>query len=110
MPGDRIKFLVLTSVDVATIAGVNTPINPLGCEGACNFIRINNVSDKAIIISYDGVEDNDFLFPDSVLEVRAQQNFQPTNNRCLFHKGQIVYIRCSAGGTGHVYLTGYYQD
>jgi len=109
MAGDKIKALKLTSMDAATFNGTYLPLNPLGCEGACNFIRINNLTNKAIFISYNGVDDNDFLLPDSALEVRAQQNSQPTNNKCLFPKDMIVYIKSAVAGAGDVYLSGYYQ-
>jgi hypothetical protein len=109
MVKDTISALKLTSLGAAVFNGTYIPINTLGCEGACNFIRINNLTDKTIFISYNGIDDNDIILPNSALEVRSQQNSQPTNYKCLFKKHMIVYVKSAVAGAGNVYLSGYYQ-
>ena len=111
MPSDKIKALTLTSLSAAGFDGLFQPINPLGCEGACSIIRINNATNKSIFISYDAINTHEFMTPGQVIEIEAQQESQPSNKKCLFQKGMIVYAFAPAvAGTGSVYLSGYYQN
>lgn len=109
MPTNTIKALVLTSIASSTLSSSYQPINPNGAEGACLMLRVNNTSNEDIILSYDGVNENEYVLAATLLEVPAQLNSQPNNHVCLFPKGQIVYIKGTAG-TGTIYLTGYYQN
>ena len=109
MPRNTISALALTHIASSTVTGSYKPINPNGMEGACFFIRINNASDENITLSYDGVTDNEYVFADTSLEVSSQLNSQPNNKLCLFPKGQIIYVKGTAG-TGNIYLSGYYQE
>jgi hypothetical protein len=106
---DKIQALELTSLGAAVFNNTYQAINPLGFEGPVNQLTINNYTDKAIFISYDGVKNHGFIQPDSSLTVYAQQNSQPTNNKCLFTKGTIVYLKSAIAGAGDVYLSGFYQ-
>jgi len=108
MPGDRVKPLILRAINPATFTGSYQAINPLGCEGACNYIVINNYSNVAIYLSYDGVNDHGFILPDSSLIVSVQMNSQPSNQKNLFQKGMIVWVK-GAAGVGTVNLSGFYQ-
>lgn len=60
-----------------------------------------------ITISYDGVNDHEFVPANSSFDFPSQANAQPGANIALLPKNTIVYIK-GAPGTGSVYLSGYY--
>ena len=107
MAQDTVKALILTSIDSADITEDYEPINPNGTEAACFLLRIVNDSDEPITISYDGINDNEFLLSNESLPIPTQTNSQPNARFALFHKYTKVYVKGSAG-TGSVYLSGYY--
>lgn len=104
-----VKSIALTSIDSATFTGSYQVINTNGLDQACFLLRIINNSNRDITVSYDGTTDNDFVPDASVLEIASQGNSQPNNFIALFSKGLKVYVKGTAGGTGLVYLVGYYQ-
>lgn len=106
---DKIKALELTSHGAATFNNTYQAINPLGFEGPANQITIYNYTDKAIFISYDGLKNHLFMPSGSYHTTFAQMNSQPNNQRCLFSKGTIVYLKSAVAGNGDVYLSGFYQ-
>ena len=79
-------------------------INSYGFEGACFIVRLINASDSSIVISYDGVNDHEYISTyDSVA-----LNFQ-INNATL-PKWTKLYARGVTGKFGgNIYVTGYYQ-
>jgi hypothetical protein len=80
-----------------------------GLPESCFLLKINNFGSTIIIISYDGINDHDQVDTRTTLEVYGGQgSSQPNNSNCLWAKGQMVYIRGTAG-TGAVTLCGYYQ-
>jgi len=107
MAQNSVKALILSSTLSAGVTGAYAPLNGTGFSQAPFFIRINNASNKAITISYNGVDDHEFLFPDSFLEIATQTNSQPGSHVALFPKHTIVYIK-GAAGVGTIYLSGYY--
>lgn len=106
---DKIQALELTSLGAAVFNNTYQAINPLGFEGPANQITIYNYTDKAIFISYDGLVNHLFIPSGGNYTIYAQLNSQPTNNRCLFPKGAIVYLKSAVAGAGDVYLSGFYQ-
>lgn len=109
MANNSIKSILLDSI-ASSILGVNyQAINENGTEGACFMIRIINNSTKDVTISFDGVNDHEFVPLGTIAQIEVQTNAQPTNSTALFNKGLIVYAKGTAG-TGNVYLTGYYQE
>lgn len=107
MAKDTVKALVLTSIASATIGASYAAINPNGAEGSCFFLRIVNDSNQSITISYDGINDNEFLLADTFLEIGTQTNSQPNARFALFSKYTKVYVKGTAG-VGNIYLSGYY--
>ena len=110
MATDFIVPIEMQSVDTATIgAGAFIAIgNPL--EGALSFIRITNTSNTAVIISYDGVKDHEYIAASgSKIETYFQINATPDNYVSKLKKGTILYI-CGTAGVGLVYVSGYYNE
>lgn len=84
-----------------------TALNGTGFAEAPFFIRINNASSMAITVSYDGVNNHEFIAANTVFELPSQTNSQPNAQIALFPKYTIVYVKGTAG-TGNIYLSGYY--
>jgi hypothetical protein len=107
---NSIAAIPLASIDTATYTGAYQLLTPAsGLANACFILRIVNNSDRITTISYDGVTDNDIIPTAAHFELNPQSNSQPNNFTCLFARGLKVYVKGLAGGTGLVYLAGYYQ-
>jgi hypothetical protein len=108
---NTVHALNVAAVDAATFTGAFQPITlPAGLAHPCFWIRIINNSSKDIFISYDGHNVHDFLGSERDLMLMTQANSQPGSGIALMPKGQMIYILGDVGGTGDVYLTGYYQS
>lgn len=104
-----IKAIPLTTFNSAAVAVGYQAINgPNGLDFPCIILRINNASNAAITISYDGLTDNEYLAANQVLQIEAQTNSLPNSNTCEFKKGTIVYVK-GVAGVGTIALSGYYQ-
>jgi folate-dependent tRNA-U54 methylase TrmFO/GidA len=77
-------------------------------DKACSLIRIINTSNKAVIVSYDGAHDNDYVAAGEALQLAFQTNNQPRGHIALLAEGQKIYVKGTAG-TGLIYLAGYYN-
>jgi len=109
MAKDYIVPIELQNIDAAAIgAGAFSGIgNPL--EGACSFIRITNDSNTDVIISYDGINDHEYIPATKTMSTYFQINSVPASKKSLLRKGTIVYIRGTAG-IGYIFLSGYYNE
>ena len=105
---NAIKAIPLKTLAGGSFTGSYVVIDAAGLPEACNFIRINNLSNKDILISYDGTTDHDFLLSGTALELDLQKNAQPPSHTALMKQGTKVYVKAAAG-TGTVYLSGYYN-
>jgi len=107
MAQNSVKSFALSSILSSTVTSLYAPLNSLGFAQAPFFIRIVNASNMAITVSYNGVDDNEFIPANSVFELPSQTNAQPGAHMALFPKNTIVYVKGTAG-TGNIYLSGYY--
>lgn len=98
---------VLTSRSSATMTGSFVLLGTL--SEAAFLLRITNDSDKNVIVSFDGINDQDIVLDGQTIEIYSQANAQPNNWVAQFPKGRKVFIK-SAAGTGNIYLTTYYQE
>jgi len=108
MPTNRVKADELCTFDAADLTGGYDVI----CDGlheASFLIRVINTSSSNIIISYDGIHDNDFVVVDCILQLSFQNNNRPRSHICLLPKGQKIYIKGGAG-QGNIYLAAYYSE
>lgn len=108
MPTNAISAIPFTILDSATLSINYNSSNVAVLSEACIILRINNASNAAIIISYDGITDNEFLPANGVLQIDAQTNSQPSNYVCMFKKGTIIYFK-GVAGVGRIAVSGYYQ-
>lgn len=106
---DFITPLTLASKASSTMGASYAALNGTGMAGAAFYIRLNNDTNQDVTVSYDGINDHEFLAAGQVLEIPVQTNAQPGNYRALFKKGTIVYVKSTAG-TGTFYMSGFYQQ
>jgi hypothetical protein len=107
MAQNSVKPFLLSSKASSTVTGSYTALNSSGFIQSPFFIRINNASNQAITVSYDGVNDHEYISLGGILELPTQTNSQPNAHMALFPKGTVVYVKGTAG-TGNIYLSGYY--
>jgi len=107
MAQNSVKPFILSSILSSAVTALYAPLNGTGFIQAPFFIRIVNASSAAITISYDGVNDNEYIPANSVFELPSQTNSQPGAHIALFPKLTVVYLKGTAG-TGNIYLSGYY--
>jgi len=107
MAQNSVKPFVLSSILSSGVTSIYAPINSAGFVQAPFFIRINNASSAAITVSYNGVNDHEFIPANSIFELPSQANSQPGAYIALLPKHTIVYVKGTAG-TGNIYLSGYY--
>jgi hypothetical protein len=108
---NRIFTIPLRSRSAALLNNTFQPINPGGFILPVFFLRINNATDRAVFLSFDGVTEHEFLAIGQVFEVNGQTNAQPNNYMALFAQRQVVWVLSPTGaGTGAVYISGYSQE
>lgn len=99
------SYIPRTSIDSSALTSSYQPINPNGTSGSCWTFDIINNSTSDIDVSFNGSTDHDFIPANSIKIIDIQTNSQPNNDINLMKKGQIVYVKGSAG-TGIIYLVG----
>ena len=107
MAQNSVKPFVLSSILSSAVTSLYAPLNGTGFSQSPFFIRINNASTMPITISYDGVNNHEFVQSNGVFELPSQTNAQPNAQVALFPKNTIVYVK-GPTGTGNIYLSGYY--
>ena len=101
---NRVHALVLDSVNAAAL-GAYQPLITL--TESIFLLRIVNDSNTAVFISYDGVNDHDYIAPNGSLQIDFQTNAAPNNWVALMPKNRIVYVR-GVAGVGLIAASGYY--
>lgn len=107
MAQNSVKPLLLSKMLSSAVTALYAPLNGIGFAQPPFFIRINNASSTAITVSYNGIDDHEFIPANSIFELPSQANSQPNAQVALFPKNTIVFIKGTAG-TGTIYLSGYY--
>ena len=107
MAQNSVKPFTLSTVASAALTTVYAPLNGTGFIQSPFFIRIINAGSTAITVSYNGVDDHEYLPANTIFELPSQANAQPGAHVALFPKRTVVYIKGTAG-TGTIYLSGYY--
>jgi hypothetical protein len=98
----------LTNIDSSTLTTSYQAINSSGLPNPCNILRIINSSTTDVTISYDGINDHDYLVGGHEFTLNATTNGLPPELTATIQEGTVVYVKGTAG-TGNVYLAGYYQ-
>ena len=107
-----VKALTLSPFNSAGLNGNLQAINGTGIAHSCSIFKVINASNVPIIISYDGVNDNDLVPVGGVLSLELQTNSSPSGWVAMMRQGTIVYAKSTtgAGGVGTIYVGGYYQE
>lgn len=103
-----VQAIPLTNIASASLTANYKPINAGGLTASCFLIRFNSTSTTDVTISYDGVNDHEFLLHGNYFNIFAQTNSQPNNYVAQFPKGMVVYVK-GVAGDGNIYLSGYMQ-
>lgn len=105
-----LQFEHLVNFDASTLTGAYQAINGAGSSNPFSVIKFYNSSSNLIIISYDGVNDEDFVPPGGtfILDIRANADMvNGTSNHKGLHKGTIVYAKTSSN-TDRLIMASYY--
>lgn len=103
-----INHAEIASIDSATFTGNLQAINSSGLPNSCSIIRIVNNSDRDVTISFDGTTNHDFLPDGGTYELNLLSGKLPNDYGLRLRQGTVIYVSGLAGGTGLVYLSGYY--
>lgn len=105
---NSVQAIPLTNIASSTFTGSYQAINPNGLPNACFLIRLNSTSSTSVTVSFDGVNDHEFLLNGAFVNLDFQNNAQPNNFAASLKAGTVIWVKGSAG-TGNIYLSGYYQ-
>lgn len=109
MPTDSVKAGILSTFSSAAVTASYQPINPpngIQQNNVC-FLRIINDSNAAITISYDGINDHEYIPANKEANLGMETNSIPNSKKAIFNRFTIVYVRGTAG-TGTIALAVYY--
>jgi len=109
MTRNNVLPVLLSSFDASGILGTYQPItNAGGFEQPIFYLKINNTSNQAILISFDGVNDHDYLLANSIWTINFQTNNAPNNNMAQLAKHTNVYAKGALAGIGKIYVSAWY--
>jgi len=108
MPTNRVNAIEMYSKNSATLTG-GYDLVVTALDESCFLLRVINASNRSVVVSYDGVNDNDYIAASGVLQLSFQTNNKIPNKIALLRKGQKIYLKGTAG-TGFIYIAGYYNE
>jgi len=85
--------LDLDHFDVSTITNLFQLVSYAGLSAPCSTLRVINDSSISVVISFNGVDDNDYVAWQRSILVPCQRNSRPGNNKALFAKGTKIWVR-----------------
>jgi hypothetical protein len=98
----------LRQISALSISGAYAPVGtPFGFPS--HIIHIQNTTNQEVLISFDGVTDNELVGAGSFVLLDISANMTRSEG-FFFPKGMIVYARDNgvAPGSGAVYVSTYY--
>lgn len=107
MPQNSLKALPMVTVDAATLGAGFLPLNTPGFAHPVLYLRIINAATKDLTISFDGINNHDFIRSDREYFLPAQLNGVPNNHLSVFRQGTQIFGKC-VGATGYIYIAAYY--
>lgn len=107
MAQNSVKPLLLATKASSTVSGTYAVVNGLGFAAAPFFVRIINASSQAVTVSYNGIDDHEYIPSSGVFELPSQTNSQPNAQVAVFPKNTKIYVKGTAG-TGSIYVSGYF--
>jgi len=109
MPKNRLMAIPLGIFNSAALTANYQPIYASGLPAPLAVLRIVNLGNEDIIISYDGITDNDYIVAGTTFFLPAQMNSQPNNQVMLIPKGYMLSVKhAKIPGIGNIYISGYY--
>lgn len=103
-----VRALGLRVFDINNLTSSYQPIDPDGIEKVALLLRLSNVSNRGVFISYDGTTDHDFLDRDNVLQLSLQENASRYHSTAGLSRGTKIYVKGNSG-VGFLYLSIYCQ-
>ena len=114
MAKDVIKSIPLITFNSLGLTGAYQSINPGGLPYACVALTIKNYSDATVLISYDGQNSHEVLYPNYTVKIDFQRHARPHNWVAMVAKGTGIYVKdggpAKGGQGGNIYLTGWYLE
>lgn len=103
----RIRYEILRSLDwtlvTANYVAVGTPL-----QHPARILKLSNATDADMLISFNGVDDHDFVGGNSYFLYDYGTNRSGTGNELEQQMGDRVYVKSADGtlpSTGSIYLT-----
>ena len=97
--------IAMTSINATGVSTAYATINASGTTNSCIILRLVNNTNKNLIVSFDGINDHDFVKAGEILELSPTSNYAGIPG---FKKGTVIHVKSDAAGTGLAYLSGYY--
>lgn len=85
--------LISVTIPINTITDHFEPVEILGMELPCYYLKITNTAffdNYRVYISFDGIEIHDYILPNDYLEIDTNFN-RPHPISCLWKEGQVIY-------------------
>jgi hypothetical protein len=98
----------LTSISSGSVSGTYAAINAEGLPNACVIIKIVNNSTEDVTVSFDGINDHDYIPTKTASLYNYQTASQPNNFVCLLPIRTTLWVK-GTSGTGSIYLVGFYS-
>jgi len=110
MPKNRMAAIPLGTFNAANLTANFQPIYPGGLPHAVAALRINNLSNVDIYLSFDGITTNDIIPAGTPYIIPVASLAQPNNYVMQVSKGSMLSIKwVAAAGIGSIYTSGYYN-
>ncbi len=109
MAQDSVKPILLFSIDATTINASYQLISNNPIPVPTFFLRITNSSNQDVSISFNGVDDHEFVLSRNYIDIPFQTNNQPQGNIALLPAQTFVWVRGITATSGRVLVSGYYQ-
>jgi len=105
--------LILDTIDAAVVTDdAWLPFDVSGIERASSIIRIINASYIDIVVSFNGVDEHEFIGYRETALLNLQTNSSPAGYVSKFRRGTVIYVRAilaAKGQLGNIYLSGYFN-
>ena len=93
MANDFIVPLELDHFDVSTITTDFQLVSDVGLSAPCSFLKIVNDSNVSIIISFNGINEHDYVILGKDTDIPCQTNSRGKNNKALLPKGIKIWVK-----------------
>lgn len=106
--------ITLSTFDSSGLTANYQALNSSGFPGNLFWLRIENATTSNVTISYDGINDHEFL-PATAAGIPRESliidfSGSPGDYGLIYlRKGTIVYVKGSAG-SGNITMSGFYQE